>query len=271
MYRNNLQIIKEKKNKFELIYLSEKEEWWFNYFKKVKPKHIFFVSINSQISIIRAANRLKLVSLEIQHGTPNSRKIEYIYRLQSNKRLSSPTYFLTWGNYWRKYVNKFYYRKSIVNIGKNIKDKIILCDKKNSDMLFIDQVIFRNELINKAINISKNFDSKIIYRFHPNKNFKKDYEKKLKENNILVHHPNSNNLSDSLKNVKFVVGVASTALLELAARNYKVLILPSEEFDYKDLLSKNFLFDLRMIDSSLINANQLFSKINLSNIKKIIK
>ena len=138
-------------------------------------------------------------------------------------------------------------------------------------MLFIDQVIFRNELINKAINISKNFNSKIIYRFHPNKNFKKDYEKKLKENNILVHHPNSNNLSDSLKNVKFVVGVASTALLELAARNYKVLILPSEEFDYKDLLSKNFLFNLRMIDNRLINSNQLFDKINPNNIKKIIK
>jgi hypothetical protein len=270
-FKNNLQIIKDKKKKFELIYLSEKEEWWLNYFKKVKPKYIFFVSINSQISIIRAANRLGLVSLEIQHGTPNSKKIEYIYSLQSNKRLSSPTYFLSWGSYWKKYVNKFYYRKSILSIGKNIDDKIRLYNQKNSNMLFIDQVIFRNELINKAVSISKNFNSKIIYRFHPNKNFKKDYEKKLKENNILVHHPKSNNLSDSLKNVKFVVGVASTALLELAAKNYKVLILPSEEFVFNDLLSKNLLFNLRMIDNKLVEKKQVFNKVNLKSIKKIIR
>ena len=78
-------------------------------------------------------------------------------------------------------------------------------------------------------------------------------------------------MTDSLKNVKFVVGVASTALLELAAKNYKVLILPSEEFDFNDLLSKNLLFNLRMIDNKLVEKKQVFNKVNLKNIKKIIR
>ncbi len=263
--------ILDNKKKLELIFQYEREKWWFNYFKKVKPKYVFFVSINSYLYIVRAANRLGIITLEIQHGTPNSKKVEYTYTFDPKKRLSSPIYFLGWGNFWKKYLNNLYFKKSFIRIGKNISNKIKKFNKKNTDILIIDQVIFRDELVKKAIDISKKFNLKIIYRFHPNIDFKKDATLKLKRNNIIVHHPKSNELSDSLKNVRFVIGVASTALLELAFNNYNVLVLPSEEFDYKILLSKKTFFGLKMIDNKLVKKNNVFCKPNLNMLKKIIK
>ena len=263
--------ILDNKIKFELIFQYEREKWWFNYFKKVKPKYVFFVSINSYLYIVRAANRLGIKTLEIQHGTPNSKKAEYIYTYDPKKRLSSPMYFLGWGNFWKKYLNNFYFKKSFIKIGKNIDNKIIKFDKKNTDILIIDQVIFRDELMKRAIDMSKKFKSKIIYRFHPNIDYKRDSALKLQKNNIIVHHPKSNELSYSLKNIRFVIGVASTALLELAFNNYNVLVLPSEEFDYKILLSKKTFFGLKMIDNKLVKKNNVFCQPNLNMIKKIIK
>ena len=119
----------------------------------------------------------------------------------------------------------------------------------------------------RAIDMSKKFKSKIIYRFHPNIDYKKDSALKLQKNNIIVHHPKSNELSYSLKNIRFVIGVASTALLELAFNNYNVLVLPSEEFDYKILLSKKTFFGLKMIDNKLVKKNNVFCQPNLNMIK----
>ena len=139
--KKELNIVKKKSDKFELIYQSESENWWYCYFKKLNPKYIFFVSINTYLPVVRAANKLNIKTIEIQHGTPNTKKIEYSYNVNPNERLSSPTFFLGWGIFWKRYVNKFYYRKSFINFGKSINNKTILCKNNSSDILFIDQFI----------------------------------------------------------------------------------------------------------------------------------
>ena len=73
--KKELNIVKKKSDKFELIYQSESENWWYCYFKKLNPKYIFFVSINTYLPVVRAANKLNIKTIEIQHGTPNTKKL----------------------------------------------------------------------------------------------------------------------------------------------------------------------------------------------------
>ena len=77
--------------------------------------------------------------------------------------------------------------------------------------------------------------------------------KKLRENNIKISKPKSNNMANDLKNIKFVIGAASTGLLELSLRKYKVLIYPTE-FYYKNFFQKKY-FGLYMLNSSIIKKN----------------
>ena len=76
-------------------------------------------------------------------------------------------------------------------------------------------------------------------------------------------------MSKSLKNVKFVVGVASTALLELACKNFKVLVLPSEEFDYKEFISKKKIFGLNLLNNNTVKSSKVFAKPNYELLKNL--
>ena len=255
--------------RLELIFQSEMEEWWFNYLRKVKAKFIFIVNLNSYLYIVRAANRLKISVLEVQHGSPNFSKLQYNFSVNPNLRLSSPSYFLGWGKFWKKYVNRNYYKKEFISVGKNLNEKVISPKKKVSDILFLDQLQYRKILVNKAIELSKT-KAKLIYRFHPNISSKSKDILKLKKNNIFISEPKSNNISKDLKNVKYIIGVASTALLELAQKGYKVLVLDSQEFNFNKVKSKKKYFGLKMIDNKKIIKNKVFEKINLNRVKKLV-
>ena len=101
----------------------------------------------------------------------------------------------------------------------------------------MDQLQFRKMLVNKAIELSRKH-KKITYRFHPNISLKSNEIIKLKKNNISISEPKSNDIKEDLKDVKYIIGVASTALLELAQKGYKVLFLKSSEFDFSKIKSK---------------------------------
>ena len=141
--------------------------------------------------------------------------------------------------------------------------------KNVSDILVLDQLQFRKMLVNKAIELSRKH-KKITYRFHPNISLKSNEIIKLKKNNISISEPKSNDIKEDLKDVKYIIGVASTALLELAQKGYKVLFLKSSEFDFSKIKSKKKYFGLCMLDNKQIKKKKVFDKINYSQIKKIL-
>ncbi len=261
--------IKNISARLELIFQCQMEKWWFEYLKKVKPKFIFIVNLNSYLYIARAANRLKITILEVQHGSPNFSKLQYNFTTNPNLRLSSCSYFLGWGKFWNNYVTKNYYKNEFITIGKDLSNKIISPKKNVSDILVLDQLQFRKMLVNKAIELSRKH-KKITYRFHPNISLKSNEIIKLKKNNISISEPKSNDIKEDLKDVKYIIGVASTALLELAQKGYKVLFLKSSEFDFSKIKSKKKYFGLCMLDNKQIKKKKVFDKINYSQIKKIV-
>ena len=268
---HKLKFIKTNKLKFELIVRYEQEKWWYNYFKSVKPVYLFIVDVHSHLPIVRAANRLKITIIEVQHGSPNSKKMEYLYSVPPNSRLSSPDYFLGFGKFWNRNISAKYYKKQFYSIGKKLDEKIPKLKKNNSNILVIDQLQFRKKLVNIAIKISKKNSSKISYRFHPNVSEKKSFSKKLKDHNISVSMPKSNYMAKDLSKVKTIIGVASTALLELSYKKYSVLIVPTEEFDFKNLLLQKKKYGLRELNNKLVRKSGLFHKPNFSIIKNIVK
>ncbi len=184
--------------RLELIFQSEMEEWWFNYLRKVKAKFIFIVNLNSYLYIVRAANRLKISVLEVQHGSPNFSKLQYNFTTNPNLRLSSCSYFLGWGKFWNNYVTKNYYKNEFITIGKDLSNKIISPKKNVSDILVLDQLQFRKILVNKAIELSRKH-KKITYRFHPNISLKSNEIIKLKKIIFLSQSPNLMILKKILK------------------------------------------------------------------------
>ena len=78
-------------------------------------------------------------------------------------------------------------------------------------------------------------------------------------------------MANDLKNIKFVIGAASTGLLELSLRKYKVLIYPTEEFYYKNFLSKKKYFGLYMLNSSIIKKKKLFEKEKINKLSRLFK
>lgn len=243
-----------------------KEKWWINYLKKTKPKVIFIVDIAGNLSIIRAANKLGVVSCEIQHGSPNYNK--FPYNFYNKNRLSIPTHYVSWGSYWKKGLTNYYKKKYFV-MGKNLADKIPLCKKKNKNMLVIDQRIGRNTLINKAIQIKKNNkDLNICYRFHPSVSEISENIDLLRRNNIKISNPFINELKNDLKNVRYILAHSSTAIYELAQRNYDICIVKNEKKmdglmnNINKLSSKKKKFGLLTLDFKKIKKNKFIEKLN---------
>ena len=83
--------------------------------------------------------------------------------------------------------------------------------------------------------------------------------------------PKSNYMAKDLSKVKTIIGVASTALLELSYKKYSVLIVPTEEFDFKNLLLQKKKYGLRELNNKLVRKSGLFHKPNFSIIKNIVK
>ena len=49
----------------------KQEKIWYKYLKKTKPKSIVLVDRISNCPIVRAARRLKIIVIELQHGSPS--------------------------------------------------------------------------------------------------------------------------------------------------------------------------------------------------------
>ena len=235
---------------------------------------IFIVDIANNLPILRAANKLGILSCEIQHGSPDIYKLSYNF--YTKKRLSIPTHFISWGRYWKKKM-KNYYKKDFYVIGKNISEKIPLCKKKNKEILIIDQRIGRNSLIRKAIQLKEaNNSLNICYRFHPSISLISEEINLLKKNNIKISNPFTNTLKNDLKNVRYVIAHSSTAIYELVHNNYEILVINSNKnqdglmSDMKMFYSNEKKFGLRKLNAKKVKKLKFFERLNYSFINKLL-
>jgi hypothetical protein len=207
-------------------------------FKKWNTKALFVVVSYTNFPLICAAKHNNVTVFELQHGFISTASPAYNYHI-NNEINYLPNYFLSFSNYWNKYVN--FGTTTCTAIGNSefvVKTKPN--KKKQKTLLIISQPTIAKQLnlyIKKNIKTLNSYQ--IFYKLHP-----ADYNtwtrtypiiKTLNENfsnfHIITKTPLLGELFD--KSI-FVLGVYSTALFEGIEHNCITLIL---NIDGSEMLS----------------------------------
>ena len=228
---------------FECIY------WYFFFslmLKITKPKKVFIVSNTFFIPLIAVCDKLKIETVEVQHGVIS----KYVpnYNLPNlNRSYFFPNQLLLLGNGWQ-FVEEFFPKGTSTRVlGSMIfpKNSGRRQEVNNEFILFISQKTSRKyffEFMRNNIDVLKKY--KIVYKLHP-----MEYE----DRNII-----SNLIPLMLREgVKFIeseedtatlisgaicqIGCHSTALLEGVQAGTLTLILKTPLHYYLDFLKSNFV------------------------------
>jgi len=199
-----------------------------------KPKEIFLVNFCDKSSLIDCAKKNNINVVDIQHGIISSEDIIYHYpNVKKGSLRYFPNKFYTWSKIWTKtckiplemkdiiiYSNKFLLKQNIKF--KNLK-------KIDNQIVILSQPGLTNQIAECILkNISMFSMLNIVYKLHPNEYLQKDKYKSLleiekKEN---VHFASKNiDLHELLAKSVLVIGVYSTALIEAASFDCKVVLL----------------------------------------------
>lgn len=205
------------------IYRAE-YSYYIKLLKKIKPKKIFYVVINSQRALISAAKTLGIEIEEIQHGFMGRYHLGYSYPYNSAVPYF-PDRFCFFGKYWADITpmplseDKYDYYENIIRRQRpgeraaNPNNKIVVLSQSNigSDL---------NEFINEVLQTQESKDYEFIIKLHPTDfHVWRDIYPLLthmqeKYDNVRVVDSFDIPLHELLKDADTVVGVTSTALFE---------------------------------------------------------
>jgi hypothetical protein len=206
------------------------------YFFKIKKPKLLFVedgSYGNKSYIIRAAKKLKIPTVEIQHGFISENHIAYNFGTKIIDEIEFKSYFpdyiLLYGQFWSNMINHLSTKISIGNPYLEEKIKEIGIYKQMNSILFLSSGVTKNESISFLLNLMavlKYKKTKIIFRPHPlEKNNAKNNYKELFENGIELD--TNNDLYMSIRNSNIIIGEITTALFEAAALKKKIYLFNS--------------------------------------------
>lgn len=241
---------------------------YFYFFQIKKPKLIFVEdgSYGNKSYIIRAAKKLKIPTVEIQHGFINENHIAYNFgtNIIDDIEFKSyfPDYFLLYGQFWSNMINHLSIKISIGNPYLEEKIKEVGVYEQINSILFLSSGVTKNESISFLLNLIKVLkykETKIIFRPHPleRNNVTTNY-KILFENGVELD--TNNDLYMSIRNSKIIIGEITTALFEAAALKKKIFLFNSS---YTKTYN-NKLITFKVIDED--NLNQILNNDQIENV-----
>lgn len=215
-------------------------------FKLLKPKIIFLVCSYGKEPIIRAAKKLHIPTVELQHGTIDKNHVGYNF-LEDLPKRSFPKYFFSFGDYWSSTTHLPIATKKILSIGfpyledrtKNFSSK-----RKKRQIIFISQGITGKKLSVFASDFAKNNgESQIYYKLHPGEvlRWKKDYTELVEANNkglLTVVEGQTPSLYELFSDSMVQIGVNSTALFEGIKFGCKTYLVNLPGVEYMDGIIK---------------------------------
>ena len=195
--------------------------------------------------MVSAAKKLKIPTLELQHGSPVRGKLNYDYSNGINHS-SFPDWFLCFSKFWKKdlekllpinsekilifgfpYINSFY-KKEVTN-----KSEFYEFNNKKV-ILILSQPTIANELIDFTIKLRESLDKEIKIIFKPHPFEYKSKEKilhKLSLKSILIPKETTS-LSEIFAISNCQLGVYSTAIYEGLNFGLKTYILNIARSEY---------------------------------------
>ena len=215
----------------------------------------------SNCPIIRAAHRLNIEIVELQHGSPSKKNtailIDFFLKKENN-----PDYYFSFGKFWNKRLYRSYFNKNIKVIGKKFNKKIPMRATNSENFLIIDDIFFKEKTHRKSDNNKKKYNKKILYRVHPNYlNLSTKDKNILNINNIKLSDGSKNNLKDDLKGIKNIICNYSTLAFECAQMNYNVYLLNTNYYEkelYKKIISKKKYLNMIKISKKKLQLSNFY-------------
>ena len=190
---------------------------------RIKSPKIIIFSDNGSMSLVnKIANDRNIPTVDYQHAVLSDYYIIYNHNRSTSSLYKEhlSKYFFSWGeyrlsrykdNYECKVVGNAYFesaKNNFVHIKKNPKSLLLVSDGKHT----------RDDLVNLAIKLSKNFkDFTIYYKLRPEeyKDWLLNYPREFIEiSNIIVIDSEDTHLYYYLTLCSYVIGSNSTVLLE---------------------------------------------------------
>jgi hypothetical protein len=237
-------------------------------FKNLGAKELYIVNAYSEPSLVLAAKRAGLETVEIQHGFISKFHPAYSYPAQGLLRQrqdidSVANRIATWGEYWGSPASGITLPKGTETVvtgptvgfseyrSKALAENRIVAGQ----VLFTSQGAIGAELFEAAVAVARQLpDSKVIYRLHPNETLE-DYERMgeviasrscaLPKNFSLSHRDPI--FLDLVSQSEYLIGAFSTTLFEGLALGCKVLVLPLS--GYENVLPAIASGDLTLISN----------------------
>ena len=253
-------------------------------FKICKPKISFFISYYSAESfgLILAAKKYNIKTAEIQHGKNGkyNHMLSHLSNFPMNGFKLLPDYFLTWGDFFSKEINKYYPDKFIkhqpISIGnlwisrfKELKydqKKTISIFKDNSKniILFSLQSIHKDDVIPNWLSnyVKKHNDYNWLFRLHPTQHYNDVNWKGCDNlNYVNIQEASEIPLYNLLKITKINITLWSSVAIEALNLGIKTIIIHQEgKRIYEDQLYDG---DFEYCDNESIFDNCLKSNLEL--------
>ncbi len=191
--------------------------------KKIKPKKIYYVVINSLKGLIAAAHDLDIPIEEIQHGLMSRYHLGYSFPY-NDKIPYFPDRMCLFGEYWKDITplplkgDSFDYYKNSIRKYEPLPVKEI----KNNKTVFISQPNIGQHMLKflkGLLQCKESEDLDIIVKLHPTeydvwRNIYPELIKMSEYSNVTVIDNFDMSLYEILRSSDTVIGVASTALFE---------------------------------------------------------
>jgi hypothetical protein len=214
-------------------------------FKWLRPKIIFYISLNTDLAVIEAAHLENITVVELQHGVLNL----YTKFPETSKIKSIPDYYFTFGKYWTENSNLPIDAKRTIAVGFPFLAK----GKKNYiETQKLDQVVFisqcSKELERTALLLANSPVRPKNILFKLRKSEFNDWKQYYPELNIAnnkkilkVIENDSTLIYKMLAESKYQVGISSMLLFEGIAFGCMTIILKTSDYKYSSFLVSNNL------------------------------
>jgi len=255
------------------------------YFRVVKPKALILICSYGKENIIKAAKKLNIKVIEVQHGVINQYHLGYHY--PNFKKESFPDYFLAYGSYWTESTVLPIPEENIRIVGypylEQYRARVSLQKKKNQIVVVSQGQIgsLLADFICDFIDLNNNV--KVFYKLHPGErhnwenNYPNLFEKRNKLEVIDSEYPN---IYELLIESKWQIGVNSTSIFEGFYLGCKTFILDLPGVTYmEDFIRKRYGILVKKPEEIILdsdshpqefNREELFIKDSLNSIVKEI-
>lgn len=234
-------------------------------FRRIQPSVVFTTVWYNCTSLINAAKKMNIPTVELQHGVITKYNVNYNF-LSSNVDLQYfPDFLFTFGEFWSRNISFPIKRENILASGFPFFNLQILPyldseqETKNwKTLLFISQGTIGVELSNFASSLVDLIDCnqyKVIYKLHPGEsnNWKQRYPQLCNER-IDVIDNSQINLYKLINDCDYIVGVYSTAIYEALAFGKRVFLINLPGIEYMEDVLEEKRVDLIYTPEQMPNA-----------------